>query len=67
MSITLDDGAALFVQLGQSRYSQSIGFAPQAGEGVTVYGFIGDQSMFSTITVTLDLTGQVYTFCTETG
>lgn len=67
MSITLDDGTALYVQLGNSRYNQSIGFAPQIGEGVTVYGFTGDQSLFSAITVTLDSTGQVYTFRTETG
>lgn len=67
LSITLDDGNALFVQLGQSRYSQSIGFAPQVGEGVTVYGFPGDQGLFSAITVTLDSTGQVYTFRDESG
>ncbi|MFZ5856898.1 MAG: DUF2202 domain-containing protein [Chloroflexota bacterium] len=67
MSITLDDGTALYVQLGNSRYNQSIGFAPQIGEGVTIYGFTGDQSLFSAITVTLDSTGQVYTFRTETG
>ena len=67
MSITLDDGTALYVQLGNSRYNQSIGFAPQIGEGVTVYGFNGDQNLFSAITVTLDSTGQVYTFRSETG
>lgn len=70
MSITLDDGTALFVQLGNSRYSQSIGFAPQIGEGVTIYGFIGDQNLFSAIAVTLDTPdgrGQVYTFRSETG
>jgi hypothetical protein len=67
LSITLDDGTALFVQLGNSRYSQSIGLAPQAGEGITIYGFIGDQNLFSAITVTLDSTGQVYTFRSETG
>jgi hypothetical protein len=67
LSITLDDGTALFVQLGNSRYNQSIGFAPQIGEGVTVYGFLGDQNLFSAITVTLDSTGQIYTFRSETG
>ncbi len=67
MSITLDDGTALYVQLGNSRYNQSIGFAPQVGEGVTIYGFIGDQSMFSAISVTLDSNGQVYAFRSETG
>lgn len=67
LSLTLDDGSALYIQLGNSRYSQSIGFAPQVGETVTVYGFNGDQDMFSAITVTLDSTGQVYTFRSETG
>jgi hypothetical protein len=67
LSLTLDDGTALYVQLGNSRYSQTIGFAPVIGEGVTVYGFIGDQSLYSAITVTLDSTGQVYSFRTETG
>ncbi len=67
MSLTLDDGTALYVQLGQSRYSQSIGFAPQVGEGVTVYGFAGDQGLFTAIRVTLDSTGQVYSFRGDTG
>jgi hypothetical protein len=67
LSLTLDDGSALYVQLGNSRYSQSIGFAPQIGETVTVYGFNGDQDLFSAITVTLDSTGQIYSFRSETG
>lgn len=67
LSITLDDGSALYVQLGNSRYSQSIGFAPQVGEGVTVNGFPGDQGLYSAITVTLDSTGQVYSFRSATG
>lgn len=67
ISVTTDDGQALYVQLGNSRYSQSIGFAPQAGEGVTINGFIGDQGLYSAITVTLDSTGQTYSFRSETG
>lgn len=67
MSLTLDDGSSLYVQLGNSRYNQSIGFAPAIGEGVTVSGFTGDQGVYSAITVTLDSTGQVFTFRTETG
>ena len=62
LSLTLDDGSAFYVQLGNSRYSQSIGFAPAVGEGVTVYGFPGDQGAYSAITVTLDSTAQVYSF-----
>ena len=62
LSLTLDDGSAFYIQLGNSRYSQSIGFAPAIGEGVTVYGFPGDQGVYSAITVTLDSTAQVYAF-----
>jgi hypothetical protein len=67
LSLTLDDGTSLYVQLGNTRYSQSIGFAPQIGEGVTVTGFTGDQAMFSAITVTLDSTGVAYSFRDESG
>ena len=67
LSLTLDDGSAFYVQLGNSRYSQSIGFAPVAGEGVTVYGFPGDQGAYSAITVTLDSTAQVYAFRDASG
>jgi hypothetical protein len=62
ISVTLDNGAALYVQLGNSRYSQSIGFAPVVGEGVTINGFPGDQGLYSAITVTVDSTSQTYTF-----
>jgi hypothetical protein len=62
LSLTLDDGSAFYVQLGNSRYSQTIGFAPAIGAGVTVYGFPGDQGAYSAITVTVDATAQVYAF-----
>lgn len=67
MSLTLDDSTSLYVQLGNSRYNQSIGFAPAAGEGVTVTGFPGDQGLYSAISVTMDSTGVTYTFRSETG
>ncbi len=62
ISVTLDDGSALYVQLGNSRYSQTIGFAPVAGEGVTINGFPGDQGLYSAITITVDSTAQTYAF-----
>ncbi len=62
ISVTLDDGTVLYVQLGNSRYCQSIGFAPAAGEGVTINGFPGDQGLYSAITVTIDSTSQSYAF-----
>lgn len=67
MSLTLDDGTSLYIQLGNSRYNQSIGFAPAVGEGVTVTGFPGDQGLYSAISVTVDSTGVTYTFRSETG
>ena len=62
LSLTLDDGTAFYVQLGNARYSQSIGFTPAASESATVFGFPGDQGAYSAITVTLDSTSQVYAF-----
>jgi hypothetical protein len=67
ISITTDDGQAQYVQLGNSRYNQSIGFAPAVGEGVTVVMFPGDQGLYSAISVTVDSTGVTYTFRSETG
>jgi len=67
MSVRLDDGTDLYVQLGNSRYSQSIGFAPASGEGVTVNGFPGNQGSYVAITVTVDTTGQVYSFRDASG
>jgi hypothetical protein len=62
ISITTDEGQTLYIQLGNSSYAQSIGFAPQIGENVTVTGFSGNQGVYCAITITLDSTGQVYTF-----
>ncbi|MBN8581629.1 MAG: DUF2202 domain-containing protein [Anaerolineae bacterium] len=67
ISITTDDGQALYVDTGNMRYSQSLGFAPQIGEGVTVLMFMGDQGTNSAISVTMDATGMTYTFRSETG
>lgn len=62
MSVILDDGRILYIDLGNSRYIQSIGFAPAVGEGVTINGFPGDQGLYSAITVIVDSTSQTYTF-----
>ena len=67
ISITADDGQALYVDTGNMRYSQSLGFAPQIGEGVTVLMFMSDQGTNSAISVTMDATGMTYTFRSETG
>jgi len=63
LSIIADEGQSFSVELGNSRYNRSIGFAPQVGERVTVEVFIpGGKTAYSAITVTLDGTGQIYTF-----
>ena len=61
--ITADDGQSLYIELGKLRYNRSIGFAPQVGERVTVEAFIpGGKTDYNAIAVTLDSTGQTYTF-----
>ena len=67
MGFTADDGQALYVDTGNPRYSQSLGFAPVAGEGVTVVMFYGDQGVNSAISITMDSTGVTYTFRNELG
>lgn len=67
ISFTADDGQALYVDTGNMRYSQSLEFAPVAGDGVTVVMFYGDQGVNSAISVTMDATGMTYTFRNETG
>ncbi|MDO9300653.1 MAG: hypothetical protein Q7T89_04680 [Anaerolineales bacterium] len=66
LTITTDDGQSLYIELGNSRYNRSIGFAPQVGERVTVEAFIpGGKTSYSAITVTLDTPdgrGKTYTF-----
>lgn len=65
LTLLASDGRTLTVQLGNARYASSIGFNPQIGQNVTVYGFTADQGLFSAITVTLN--GQVYAFRDEMG
>jgi len=67
VSFTADDGQAVYVDTGNPRYSQSLGFAPVAGEGVTVVMFYGDQGVNSAISITMDATGVTYTFRNELG
>lgn len=67
MSFTADDGQAVYVDTGNPRYSQSLGFAPVAGEGVTVVMFYGDQGVNSAISITMDATSVTYTFRNELG
>lgn len=67
MSFTADDGQAVYVDTGNPRFSQSLGFAPVAGEGVTVVMFYGDQGVNSAISITMDATGVTFTFRNELG
>ena len=67
ISITTDDGQSIYVDTGNPRFNQTIGFAPVVGEGVTVVMFPGDQGVNSAISITADSTGITYTFRSETG
>ncbi|MDP1546598.1 MAG: DUF2202 domain-containing protein [Anaerolineales bacterium] len=66
LTIVTDDGQTVGIQLGNSNYVTSLGFAPQAGQGVTVIGFPGDQGLFSATSVAVD-GGATYTFRESTG
>jgi len=65
LTILTSDGQTVIVQLGNSFYSQSIGFNPQIGQSITLVGFPGDQGLFSAINITVD--GQAYAFRDEFG
>jgi hypothetical protein len=65
LTVQTSDGQTMVVQLGNSQYASSLGFAPQVGQSVSVYGFPSDQSLFSAISVTVN--GQTYAFRDELG
>jgi hypothetical protein len=65
LTIQTSDGQIVVVQLGNSQYASSLGFNPQVGQSVSVYGFPGDQGLFSAISVTIDV--QTYTFRDDLG
>jgi hypothetical protein len=65
LTIQTSDGQVVVVQLGNSQYTSSLGFNPQVGQSVSVYGFPGEQGLFSAISVTID--GQTYTFRDDLG
>jgi hypothetical protein len=65
LTVQTSDGQIVAVQLGNSQYASSLDFNPQVGQSVLVYGFPGDQGLFSAISVTLD--GQTYTFRDDLG
>ena len=57
------DGQSFYIELGNPRYNRSIGFASQVGERLTIQAFIpNSKTTYSAVTVTLDRTGQVFTF-----
>ena len=57
ISVTTDDGAPLWVQLGQSRYVSAQGAVYNAGDHVTVTGFY-ENGQFQASSVVNDTTGQ---------
>ncbi|GAB4501857.1 MAG: hypothetical protein Fur0035_14010 [Anaerolineales bacterium] len=68
LTVTLDDGQTIGVQTGNQNFAQSIGFAPSAGQGITLQIFPGEQSgLYSAISATLDDSGQTFTFRESSG
>ena len=65
LTVQTSDGQIVVVQLGNSQYASNLGVSPQMGQSVSVYGFPGDQGLFSAINVTID--GQTYAFRDELG
>ena len=65
LTVQTSDGQTVVVQLGNSQYASSLGFAPQIEQSVSVYGFPGNQGLFSAINVTVN--GQTYAFRDELG
>lgn len=65
LTLMTANGETQTIQLGNARYASSIGFDPQIGQNITVYGFSSDQGLFSAITITLD--GQDYAFRDQAG
>ncbi len=62
LTVLADDGQSIAVQVGNSNYATSIGFAPQVGDAMTVTALPGDQAgLLSAMSITMD-NGQVYTF-----
>ncbi len=65
LTLMTTNGETQTIQLGNARYASSIGFDPQIGQNLTVYGFSSGQGLFSAITITLD--GQDYAFRDQAG
>lgn len=66
ISVTTDDGAPLWVQLGQSRYVSAQGAAYTAGDHVTATGFY-ENGQFQASSVVNDTTGQTLTLRDASG
>ncbi len=66
ISVITDDGAPLWVQLGQSRYVSAQGAVYTAGDHVTVTGFY-ENGQFQASSVVNDTTGQTLTLRDASG
>jgi hypothetical protein len=67
LELVTDEGSTLFIETSNSRYNQSIGFAPLPGEEVTITGYVEENGIFNALTITVISTGQGYTFRDEFG
>lgn len=61
LTIVSDDGQTVGVQISNQNYATSLGFAPTAGQGLTVTGFTGSEGLFTATQIVMD-DGSTYTF-----
>jgi len=67
LTLLTDDGVTLGVATGNQNYALSIGFAPTVGEIVTITGYLSPEGLVSAASITLDSSGEVFTFRSATG
>lgn len=65
LTVTQEDGTPLTVSLGNPAYVSEIGFAPQAGDVLSLTGYYNADGAFSVVSITT-ADGSTYTFRTET-
>ena len=67
LTLVTESGQSLAVQLGNTYFAESIGFIPQVGEQAAATVFSDAQGQYSAITITLETSGQTYSFRDESG
>lgn len=67
LTLLTDEGVSLGISTGNQNYSLSIGFLPQIGDIVLVTGYIGPEGLVSAATITIENTGEIFTFRSTAG